>query len=89
MHIKHSELSAYNTQELEEQLTRHSSDYILVKNNKVVFSNCYKREYDYQRLLGFAILQNYLTPKNQQSTDSHVLVWVQNNGKATDIYWKS
>lgn len=65
-HFKHSQLSAFNTQELEDQLTSHQRDfYILVKNNKVVFSNCYKHEYDYQRLLGFAILQNYLIPKDQ------------------------
>ena len=60
-----------------------------MKNNKVVFSNCFNREYDYQRLVGFAILQNHLTPKDKSAADSHVMVWVQNNGPATDIYWKS
>jgi len=54
-----------------------------------VFSNCYNREYDYQRLIGFAILHNQLIPKDTQAPDSHIIVWVENNGQSTEIYWKS
>lgn len=46
---------------------------------------------DYQRLIGFAVLEGYLKPKVPKfdHPDQRYLTWVEGSGDLKDIVWKS
>jgi len=92
--LRNIKLQAKNMGELEKNISQHKGDYILVKNNKIMKTNCFKKKYEYQRLIGFAVLENYLKPKASNSEDDspasgeRILAWVEGSGPGKDIVWK-
>lgn len=63
----------------------------MVKNNKIMKTNCFKKKYEYQRLIGFAVLEKHLKPKildEDLQSDERILAWVEGSGSGKDIVWK-
>lgn len=89
--LRNIKVKANTLAELDKNLDQHPGDYILVKNNKIVKTNCFKKKYEYQRLVGFAVLEKYLKPKGMDADANdgeRILAWVEGSGTGKDIVWK-
>lgn len=88
--MRNIHINANGVPELNKHIKEHEGDYMIIKNNRIMKSNCQDKNYEFQRLIGFAILEKHLKPRvsKQHISDEQVVVWVEGKGKEKEIIWK-
>lgn len=89
--LRNIKFEAADSQQFDEAIKKHQGQYLVVKKNQVIKTNCFDNKIDYQRLLGFAVLEGHLKPRIDKFNhpDQKYLTWVEGTGDMKDIVWKS
>jgi len=83
-------LKADGIPQLNRHIKEHEGNYVIIRNNRIMKSNCQDKNYEFQRLVGFAILEGHLKPRVSKAhiSDGQVVAWVEGKGKEKEIIWK-
>lgn len=89
--LRNIKFRASDSSEFDSAISKHPGQFLVVKKNKVMKTNCFNSPLDFQRLLGFAVLEGTLKPKIEkfEHSDQKYLTWVEGSGDLKDIVWKS